>query len=179
MEYATRYEHELAGMPRDDLRKLARAAKVADVNKLTKDGLIKALADKRAQANAESIADTIKERYPDQFGIDDSTPKRHLDTLGAVMGIAPAPQPAAQPEPQPEPQPATQLTDFGNGKRSSAQQRTITVLVAANPKRPGSATHARFELYRTGMTVAEFLAAGGRSVDLAWDEGHGFIRLGR
>ena len=35
----------------------------------------------------------------------------------------------------------------------------ITVRAPANPCRPGSAAHAVFEKYRTGMTVAEFDAA--------------------
>ena len=55
--------------------------------------------------------------------------------------------------------------------------RRITVLAPTNPKRPGSAAHARFALYRTGMTVAEFVAAGGRAVDLNWDVPHKFIRV--
>lgn len=53
----------------------------------------------------------------------------------------------------------------------------ITLLVAENPKRPTAAAHARFALYRTGQTVAEFLAAGGTKADLSWDRVHGFIRI--
>lgn len=50
----------------------------------------------------------------------------------------------------------------------------IEVLVE-NPKRKGSEAHARFALYRQGMTVAEFIAAGGRRDDLHWDTGRGFV----
>jgi hypothetical protein len=57
----------------------------------------------------------------------------------------------------------------------------IKVLVS-NPKREGSKAHARFALYRTGMTVAEYRAAVGDATnaraDLAWDQKHGFIRIG-
>lgn len=56
-------------------------------------------------------------------------------------------------------------------------KRVITVLVKDNPKRPGSKSHARFALYKTGMTVGEFLAAGGTSGDVAWDARHKFIEV--
>lgn len=54
---------------------------------------------------------------------------------------------------------------------------TITVVAESNPKREGTKAHAMFALYTTGMTVAEFLRAGGRRVDLRWDEAHGFISV--
>lgn len=53
----------------------------------------------------------------------------------------------------------------------------IRMMVAENPKRPGSASHSRFALYRDGMTVSEFTAAGGKRVDVRWDVDHGFIAL--
>jgi hypothetical protein len=53
----------------------------------------------------------------------------------------------------------------------------ITILVK-NPARPGTAHFARFNLYRNGMTVGEYIAAGGHSGDVyAWDLPHGFISL--
>ena len=53
----------------------------------------------------------------------------------------------------------------------------IKVLVAANPKKPGSKSFPRFELYKTCKTTHEFVAAGGYSADLAWDVKHKFIAL--
>lgn len=62
----------------------------------------------------------------------------------------------------------------------------ITVLSPQNPKRPHSASFQRFALYRTGMTVGEYLAAavalqGGKQgrwrQDLSYDEKHGFIKV--
>jgi hypothetical protein len=53
----------------------------------------------------------------------------------------------------------------------------IKLLVKENPKRPGTASHKRFQLYRPGQTVAEFLAAGGTRADLRWDQKHKFIEL--
>lgn len=55
-------------------------------------------------------------------------------------------------------------------------EMTITVLADKNPKREGTKAHQRFALYRSGMKVSEFIAAGGGVNDLAWDSEHGFIR---
>ena len=54
----------------------------------------------------------------------------------------------------------------------------IEWLTASNPKRPGTASHARAELYWGKKTVADYLAAGGQRVDLSWDAAHNFIRIG-
>lgn len=55
----------------------------------------------------------------------------------------------------------------------------IKVLVAKNPKRPTSAAGKRFDLYKLGMTVAQFLAAGGWRADIWWDAKQGFIEVGK
>lgn len=57
----------------------------------------------------------------------------------------------------------------------------IRVLVA-NPKRPGSASHGEFALYREGMTVLDYLehpdmARRRASANLRWDVNHGFISV--
>jgi len=53
----------------------------------------------------------------------------------------------------------------------------ITVLAEKNPKRPGTDSHRRFALYRSGMTVADYFAKGGSAPDLLWDLHHKFIKL--
>ena len=58
-----------------------------------------------------------------------------------------------------------------------ARHQVITVLVDGNPKRPWGAAYRRFDLYWTGMTVGEFLAAGGTRGDLWYDQDHDFIRV--
>lgn len=58
-----------------------------------------------------------------------------------------------------------------------AHHQVITVLVDGNPKRPWGAAYRRFDLYWTGMTVGEFLEAGGTRADLWYDQDHGFIRV--
>lgn len=54
--------------------------------------------------------------------------------------------------------------------------RVITQ-IADNPKRPGSACYARYALYSPGMTIGEYLAAGGTRADVRWDTKQGFIQL--
>ena len=58
-----------------------------------------------------------------------------------------------------------------------ADTAPIKLKVTENPKQKGSASHARFELYRDGMTCGEFIAAGGSRADLSWDTKKGFIEV--
>ena len=53
----------------------------------------------------------------------------------------------------------------------------------ANPKRVGTASHARFAKYKNGMTVSAYLEACGEDnrraarADINWDSEHKFIEL--
>ncbi len=58
-----------------------------------------------------------------------------------------------------------------------ADDGKIKVLAAENPKRAGTASHARFELYSGVKTVADYVAAGGRRADLDWDVQHKFVEV--
>lgn len=69
------------------------------------------------------------------------------------------------------------LSDAPAPRRAPHTAETEIAVLVPNPKRPGSASHARFELYSQHTTVAAFLAAGGRRADLAWDLERGFISL--
>lgn len=65
-------------------------------------------------------------------------------------------------------------------RRAIDPEARVTVLVE-NPKRAGSASRERFDLYGavgTTSRVADLLAAGLTAADLRWDESHKFIRLG-
>ena len=62
-------------------------------------------------------------------------------------------------------------------KLAFADDAKITVIAAANPKRAGTATHAQFAQYRTGMTVAECRKLGITAHSLRWDVAHGFISV--
>jgi hypothetical protein len=52
----------------------------------------------------------------------------------------------------------------------------VTFLVEGNPKR--GASQVRFEAYRSATNVKEFLEKGGSYADIAWDVGHGLIKVG-
>lgn len=47
-----------------------------------------------------------------------------------------------------------------------------------NPKRPNTNAHAMFELYKDGMTVAQYVEAGGGRDWVRWDVSKGHITLG-
>jgi hypothetical protein len=51
----------------------------------------------------------------------------------------------------------------------------IKVIVKENPKRAAAAD--RFALYKNGMTVDEYLEAGGKRADVNWDVAQGFIEV--
>lgn len=62
-------------------------------------------------------------------------------------------------------------------KAAKTGDQRVIKSVKPNPKREGAAAHARYNLYRVGMTVAEFIKAGGTSADVSWDARKGFIEL--
>ena len=51
----------------------------------------------------------------------------------------------------------------------------IQILVPKNPKREGSGGYKRFELYKSGMKIRDFLEKGGKTIDLDWDRERGFV----
>lgn len=53
----------------------------------------------------------------------------------------------------------------------------ITILASENPKRAGSSAAAIFDLYKNGMTVEKFLAAGGTRAALNYDVAHEYISV--
>jgi hypothetical protein len=65
------------------------------------------------------------------------------------------------------------------------QVRYIQLLVLGNPKKPGSASAARFGLYVHGMSTSAYQEAVTKAgqpkrlaaADLLWDVRHGFISL--
>ncbi len=53
----------------------------------------------------------------------------------------------------------------------------IRILVDHNPKRRNSRSYGEFTLYKEGMTVSEYLNAGGSRAGIRWDLDKQFIRL--
>ncbi len=54
---------------------------------------------------------------------------------------------------------------------------TLALLKQDNPHRPGSRVHTAFSLYRNGMTVGEFMDAGGLVGDIRQHVDTGYIEL--
>lgn len=63
------------------------------------------------------------------------------------------------------------------GKRALTRARKITLLSKENPKREGTASFDRFKLYKNGMTVGDYLDAGGTMGDIGWDQKQEYIKL--
>jgi hypothetical protein len=53
----------------------------------------------------------------------------------------------------------------------------ISRVVEQNPKRANTLAFTRFELYQPGMTIADYIAKGGRSTDVSYDAAHGYIEV--
>ena len=77
-----------------------------------------------------------------------------------------------------QPEPSAPAPKKKSGARAAfGMDQRIKVLAEENPKREGSASFDRFALYRDGMSVAEYLDAGGRRPDLVWDCRYKFIAI--
>ena len=61
------------------------------------------------------------------------------------------------------------------GMYRPSDDAVILKVVDGNPKRKGSAAHARFALYVPSMTVGEFIRAGGLISDIYWDISRAYI----
>ena len=106
-----------------------------------------------------------------------------------VLAVAPDPSPEAvvaleklvgrpivrEAMPQPN-QRAPRVARDPNAPRASRRMdNRVIVSVAPNPKKITSASHARYELYKVGQTIDEFLKAGGTTADVNWDIDRGFV----
>jgi hypothetical protein len=63
------------------------------------------------------------------------------------------------------------------GRTSSLAGKTIVKISAENPRREGTNGWKSWNLIKAGMTYEQYVAAGGRRVDLAWDLKAGHIEL--
>lgn len=109
-----------------------------------------------------------------------------------VLAVAPDPSPEAvvaleklvgRPivrEPMPERQKRVSAPRDPSAPRGAARRRDddrVIGYVAPNPKKPGSASHTRYQLYEVGKTIGDFLRAGGTTADVAWDIERGFVKI--
>lgn len=56
-------------------------------------------------------------------------------------------------------------------------KQVIATVKTENPKRKSSKSFQRYALYEPGMTVLQFIKAGGTRGDINWDVAHGHITL--
>lgn len=68
-------------------------------------------------------------------------------------------------------------TKYNGMSKAEKDALRVKLLVSENPKKAGSATHDRFELYKNGVLVGELKAKGVTGEDLRWDIDHNFITL--
>lgn len=74
----------------------------------------------------------------------------------------------------------TEQTPKKGGRRvKHTNDLVITVNAKENPKRKGSRCHGEFALYKNGMTVGQYLKAGGSRAGIRWDVDHGFISVAK
>lgn len=110
-----------------------------------------------------------------------------LDHADVVMSLAPDPSPEAvriletlvgiSPiRRTPASRPSGTPRDTSRQKPKIRDDRRVLAVVP-NPKRPGSASHARYELWKVGMTITEARVAGLTSGDVQHDISKGFITL--
>lgn len=62
--------------------------------------------------------------------------------------------------------------------RPTRSDHRVVLSLQPNPKKPGSAAHARYEHYAIGRTVDDLLKLGLTKGDLDWDTKRGFVSLG-
>lgn len=61
--------------------------------------------------------------------------------------------------------------------KAGPDTRKITLVTKENPKREGTESYKRFELYKKAKTVQAFLDAGGTAADVRFDTKAGHIKV--
>lgn len=72
---------------------------------------------------------------------------------------------------------AVEKKDYSTPTNPRNGDSKIKLLVKENPKRAGSKSFERYALYKDGMKVSDFYAAGGTAADIRWDASAGFIEV--
>lgn len=137
------------------------------------------LAAKMNLAETEALRGTDIFEIADEAGMDQADVVMSLADDPTLIGVQVVEALIGKPITRPQPR--------SSSPRSSGPRRTVTVrksdprkivhVSPTNPKKQGSASYDRFALYRVGMTVDEFVRAGGTIADVKWDAERGFIKL--
>jgi hypothetical protein len=67
--------------------------------------------------------------------------------------------------------------EAGSPRKKTSDSQRIFRVEKKNPRKEGSHGWNSWNVIKDGMTVADYLAAGGRRSDLAWDIDHGWTEL--
>lgn len=145
--------------------------------------LLGRIADGKFDRKVELPAVEIPASTPDvNPGEDDTmasakTPAAKKAAPAAKKGADPKPAAKKGADPKPTAKKAAPADEpSGRGRKPNiGGDAKIKVLAKENPKR-GSAAE-RFALYKNGMTVDEYIAAGGTRADVNWDTKQGFIEV--
>ena len=177
----TQYEFKTTG----DVQKLTQKEMVAIFNHLTGKNLTRFRTKEiglHRTLVALGFAET-KRRVKKVEATEPEAPKAPAAEPEAPKAEAPAPKPkgkkAAKAKKPAKRRKAGQskVARGLSGRSSIASTAKITLCVGVNPKRHKSKARERFDLYKDGMTVEQFVAAGGLLDDIRWDVKHEFISL--
>ena len=168
------YREMIASLTEDQLTSFASALAEHGVigsvpEPLTTDGLTDMVADKDHVDLVLAIADS-----PDTDLVEKMMQKSVV--RGAVPG-----KDQSQPHIRPNGSRSSRRSAGTSGGPKIAapapDDMRVIVKVEPNPKKQGSKSFDRYALYQVGMTVSDFIRAGGSKGDVQWDVGRSYIEL--
>jgi hypothetical protein len=122
-------------------------------------------------AKKEATAAPKKVRKAPKLNLDKIVKKAQEKVAAAKKATKKAPKKAAAKKPI---KVAKKVADDRNFISGDA---VITKLVKENPRAKGTWGWESFKLIRNGMTVDQFVKAGGRRKDLRWDIAHNYVSV--
>lgn len=127
------------------------------------DEELKSYAEKGAQSKETKVKTKTRPATLKEVKKAGQELKKGMKTAGSAKAVSKAAAP-------------TNGTRRGRGPGFSPDAR-IKLLVDKNPKREGSKAFDQFKMYKEGMMVKDFLAKGGTSASLSWDNAHKLIEV--
>ena len=142
--------------------------------------LLSAIADAKFDRAAAFPASKPTTEDEDPVMSDEKPKKNPAPAKKAAAAEKPAAKKTAAPAKKPAPaakKAAAAAEPAGTRGRAPniSGDAVITLVAKENPKRGGAAE--RFALYKNGMTVDQYIAAGGKRADVNWDMSMDFIKV--